>query len=111
MKELEMFVTYMKTTGKSENTLKAFPSHIKEFFDLVGVSQLSELESLTVADYNKYLKDLADKGNGANTRNAKLSAVNSFCEYLVKMDLLIKNTTKKIDRAKIPKKVSIQPTK
>ena len=110
MKEIAMFVENLKVRGKSPATLRTFPANINEFCKMMEVDSFEKLATLKVADYNRYLSMLEDNGNGANTRNTKLSAVNSFCEFLVKIDLLDKNVIGKVDRAKTPSRISIQPT-
>jgi len=111
MKEFEMFLANLKNRGKATNTLSAFSRNTTEFFKLMNIEVLADLKAMKTIDFNTYLEILENKGNGASTRNAKLSAVNSFCEYLVKIDLLDKNMVRTVDRAKVPSRVSVQPTK
>jgi integrase/recombinase XerD len=111
MKQLEMFVDYMKNSGKSKHTIKLFPRYIKEFFEIMEVETISDFKALKIADYYKYLQELENNGNGNNTRNTKLSAINSFGEYCLRMEFIDKNVAKLVDRSKTPQRISIQPTK
>ena len=111
MKELELFVNHLRVRGKSPNTIRAFSGNINEFFSIMEIKNLSDLESLRRIDFEKYLSILESKGNGSTTKNAKLSAVNSFFEFLMKNEIIEKNVVKTVDRAKTPIRHSVQPTR
>lgn len=111
MKELTMFLNNLKVRGKEQKTVDQYKSHIMEFFSILEISTIEDLKKIVVQDFDTYLLDLQDRGNGDSTRNAKLSAVKSMYKYLCNNDLLDKNIAERIEHSKTAKKISVQPTR
>jgi site-specific recombinase XerD len=111
MKELEMYQNYLKSRGKSANTLRAFTTNINEFLEITDSKTIEDLNEIKVVDMNSYLITLQNKGNGDSTRNAKVSAVKSFFKFLNKIELMDRNVAEKIDLSKVASKPSVQPTR
>ena len=111
MKELEMYQNYLKSRGKSANTLRAFTTNINEFLEITNSKTIEDLNEIKVVDMNSYLITLQNKGNGDSTRNAKVSAVKSFFKFLNKIELMDRNVAEKIDLSKVASKPSVQPTR
>lgn len=111
MKELEMFVRYMSSRGMSENTIKAFPSYIRQFLDLLEVETIDDLKELKLSNFQAYLEALQEDGNSVSTRNCKLSAVKAFFRYLEENDFIDKNIAERVKHSKMQQRVSVQPTR
>lgn len=65
------------------------------------------LSALNQRDIRNYLAFYLDNGLSARTLNLKLSALSSFCQYLVKNSLLKSNPLKNIIRPKMEKKLPV----
>ena len=81
---LDKFRNYLEEEGKSENTIKSYCNHTKQYLKWYDESFGMEFNKLyrgNVLEFKSYLLNV--KEQKANTVNAKLSTLIKFNEYLV----------------------------
>ena len=81
---LDKFRDYLEEEGKSENTIKSYCNHTKQYLKWYDESFGMEFNKLyrgNVLEFKSYLLNV--KEQKANTVNAKLSTLIKFNEYLV----------------------------
>lgn len=81
---LDKFRNYLEEEGKSENTIKSYCNHTKQYLKWYDESFGMEFNKLyrgNVLEFKSYLLNV--KEQKANTINAKLSTLIKFNEYLV----------------------------
>lgn len=81
---LDKFRDYLEEEGKSENTIKSYCNHTKQYlkwYDKSFGMEFNKLYRGNVLEFKSYLLNV--KEQKANTVNAKLSTLIKFNEYLV----------------------------
>ena len=81
---LDKFRNYLEEEGKSENTIKSYCNHTKQYLKWYDESFGMEFNKLyrgNVLEFKSYLLNI--KEQKANTVNSKLSSLIKFNEYLV----------------------------
>ena len=104
---LDDFKNYMIKNQKSENTIKSYLLHIKEYMiwfqDTYGKG-FKKLYRENILDYKSYLinvKKYRGKNLNAKTINAKLSSLGSFNNFLVEEEIQTEIVIKDVDMIKI----------
>jgi integrase/recombinase XerD len=84
MNNINEFSSFLKTNGKSKNTLKGYILDMNQYFKWFEESFDQECKALyrqNVLDYVNYLKNV--KLNNAKTINHKLSSLRSYNNFLI----------------------------
>lgn len=111
---IKEFVEKLREEGKSENTIKSYTRHMKEYFkwfyDSLGDIEFKGLYRANIQEYKNYLKNIKRTGQdnhnlNGKTINAKLSAISKYNELMQPDNLVIS----KADFIKIQEN-SINPT-
>lgn len=111
---IKEFVEKLREEGKSENTIKSYTRHMKEYFkwfyDSFGDIEFKGLYRANIQEYKNYLKNIKRTGQdnhnlNGKTINAKLSAISKYNELMQPDNLVIS----KADFIKIQEN-SINPT-
>ena len=106
---LESFRIYKQTIdGRSDSTLELYLQHIRSFLKDMEINDYDALIHTKASQIVDWLVKLHDQGNGATTRNNKLSAVKQLFEYL--LDVKEEDIDMKVIRFK-PAKTPIRQTK
>lgn len=102
MKEIELFIDYLKVIKKdSFHTLINYEHDLVEYYKLVG-----NINNISDTDVSNYLEFLYKNNYNRNTISRKLSAVRSFYKYLVREDKISINYFKDVVS---PKKELVLP--
>ncbi|MEB9892807.1 tyrosine-type recombinase/integrase [Bacillus cereus] len=102
MSRIDAFSAYLKTNGKSQNTIKGYILDINQYFKWFEESFGQECEALyrqNVLDYVSYLKNI--KLNNAKTINHKLSSLRSYNDFLISLGIQNDAVIQKTDMIKV----------
>lgn len=104
------FIDYLKVKRRySPRTVKLYGEAVEDFLrQAVPESQLSEEDILSALKFQVirgYVSSLMDKGLDPRTVNLHLSALSTFCSYLVRQHKLASNPVKEIVRPKEKKRL------
>lgn len=104
---LEIFLAYLKhekrysehTVISYRNDLEQFYQYIQQAFDIQKISEVSHLY------IRSWMADMAEAKLSNRSINRKLSALRSYCKFLMQRGLLQKDPTLKIQTPKIAKRL------
>ncbi len=96
----ELFLSYIE--DKSPNTVKNYKADLRQFVQVVGDKNVSEVSKVDIAKFRMFLQA---KKRKSSTIARKLASLNSFFEYLIDMELLSSSPITKSHRPKISQKV------
>ena len=104
------FIDYLKVKRRySPRTVKLYGEAVEDFLrQAVPESQLSDEDILSALKFQVirgYVSSLMDRGLDPRTVNLHLSALSTFCSYLVKQNKLASNPVKEIVRPKEKKRL------
>ena len=131
---LNRFLNYLDTKGKSKNTIKNYGLHLEQFLRYMTMKKIKKSKRYeeitdikdfpeniykkitvkTIDQYQAFLKnnDLTgknrnenNKGNSNSSINNKISAIQTYFDFLVKESVLKYNVVKSVERIKEEKKV------
>ena len=97
-KYLNEFIEKLKLEGKSDNTIKSYTLHMKEYFkwfaDSFGNTEFKGLYRANVQEYKNYLKNIKRVGKDnhnldGKSINAKLSALSKYNELMQPDNIVI----------------------
>lgn len=100
-KYLNDFIEKLKLEGKSDNTIKSYMLHMKEYFkwfgDSFGNAEFKGLYRANVQEYKNYLKNIKRVGKDnhnldGKSINAKLSALSKYNELMQPDNIVITKT-------------------
>lgn len=102
--ELKCFVNYLRNVRNlSENTISAYSSDLREFFDLTAFKgSISEITRIDIE--TSYIENLAVSGTRPSSRARKLSSVRCFFSWCKENGIISENPAESIKNPKIPKK-------
>lgn len=106
---LETFLAYLKhekrysehTVTSYRNDLEQFYRYIKQAFDIENISEASHLY------IRSWMAQMSEDNIGSRSINRKISALRSYCRFLMKRGLLDKDPTLKIQTPKAPKSLPV----
>ncbi len=103
----ELFIDYLRVQKRySRRTLEIYSESINELYSFISPQEGEEEENfLVVQSIRGFIANGLDSGLSARTMNLKLSAISSYCSYLVKRGFLSSNPVRKIIRPKEPSKL------
>lgn len=96
----ELFLSYIQ--DKSVNTLKNYDVDLKQFIQIVGDKNISDVSK---ADVAKFRMILQSKNKKSSTIARKLASLNSFFQYLIDIELISVSPITKSHRPKISQKI------
>ncbi len=104
------FIDYLKVKRRySPRTVKLYGKAVEDFLrQAVPESQLSDEDILSALKFQVirgYVSSLMDRGLDPRTVNLHLSAMSTFCSYLVRQNKLASNPVKEIVRPKEKKRL------
>lgn len=107
MRPQELFIDYLRVQKRySRRTLDIYGESIDELYEYIAPAEGEDEENfLTVSSVRGFTAEGLNKGLSARTMNLKLSAISSYCSYLVKRGFIKSNPVKKIIRPKEPLKL------
>ncbi len=106
---METFLAYLKhekrysdhTVTSYRNDLDQFYKYIKQAFDIENISEASHLY------IRSWMAQMSEAQMGARSINRKISALRSYCKFLMKRGLLEKDPTIKIQAPKASKRLPV----
>ena len=107
---IEDYITYISVQKRySELTQRAYQDALSEFVlfasDSQKVSDSELIDFLTPLMIRGFIAKGLDSGLCSRSINQKLSALSSFCNFLIKRDIIDTNPVKKVHRPKEDKKL------
>ncbi|MDD2293906.1 MAG: tyrosine-type recombinase/integrase [Bacteroidales bacterium] len=107
---LDDFISYVKNQKRySSRTSILYEDSVMEFYDFIfsGAEPVPEelLSVLTPVNVRGFIAQGLEKGLSPRTMNLKLSALSSYCTFLVKREIITSNPVKKVFRPKEGKKL------
>ena len=107
---IEDYITYISVQKRySELTQRAYRDALSEFVlfasDSQKVSDSELIDFLTPLMIRGFIAKGLDSGLSSRSINQKLSALSSFCNFLIKRDIIDTNPVKKVHRPKEDKKL------
>ena len=106
---LESFKEDLLRQEKSQNTVRAYIRDVEEFIqwfsETVGEFSPEQITVVDVQEYKSYLYNV--KRNKPVSVNRKLSALESFCEFLVSAGYLKENPAAKVKKIKYQKTAEV----
>ncbi|MCF0177835.1 MAG: tyrosine-type recombinase/integrase [Bacteroidales bacterium] len=105
------FIDYIKLQKRySPRTVELYGNALDEYFALHSVNASDVTndmanELLTPLLIRSFIAENMERGIGGRTVNMKLSALSSFCNYLVRNGILNSNPVRKVTRPKTEKKL------
>ncbi|MET3505517.1 tyrosine-type recombinase/integrase [Halalkalibacter oceani] len=83
---LEIIMMYLKSNGRSENTIKNYLGDIRHFFKITKGKELENLIEhdfkVTVSDIDKFIAHLQDEGSVNKTIKRKLTTITGLFSYI-----------------------------
>lgn len=112
MKYAEEFIKYLKVNrGYSPRTLANYADAVEKFYCWLYTGQecpeSEELLALTADNVRGFTAAELDRGVNPRTMNLKLSALSSYCKWLVRRGALADNPVSKVYRPKQQKKLPV----
>lgn len=96
---IDEYINYLKVEKNcSKLTLRNYKSDIEQFAKEMEVGSIQDISKYNI---RAFLGKLVDNKQEPSTRNRKLTAIRSFCKYLVIEEHLIKNPSLDISYAKL----------
>jgi integrase/recombinase XerC len=107
MRSSETFIEYLKINRRySPRTLEIYKGSIDELYNFISPAQdESETNLLIPAQIRAFIAESMKSGLSSRTINLKLSAISSYCNYLVKRGILKANPVKRVQRPKESKRL------
>lgn len=107
MRAREEFIDYLKVNRRySPRTQILYREYIGEFYEFVAPGSEDDfLSSLKPNVIRGFIAQGLDSGLSPRTMNLKLSAISSFCSYLMRKGKIDSNPVKKVYRPKQSKKL------
>lgn len=107
MRPQELFIDYLRVQKRySPRTLDIYSESINELYKFIAPQEGEDEENfLVMHSVRGFIANGLDSGLSARTMNLKLSAISSYCTYLIKRGFLKSNPVKKIIRPKEPSKL------
>ena len=109
MDSKELFIDYLRVQKRySPRTLEIYEKSVGELFDFLSALPGEDPESLLApANIRAFTAQLLKRGLSPVTVNLKLSAISTYCGFLVKKGTIESNPVKKMHRPKREKKLPL----
>ena len=103
----ENFIQYLKVGRRySPRTVSLYEEAVTEFYAFLEESNCLP-EAMTVPNVRSYIAHGLDTGLSARTMNLRLSALSTWCGWLLRQGLLESNPVSKVPRPKQDKKLPV----
>jgi len=101
------FLTYLRTERRvSVHTAEAYERDIQQFDDYLATTySLSELGEVRSIHIRSWVSQLMETGCHARSVNRKLSALNTYIKFELRMGRLTKNVLKEVTKPKVAKRL------
>lgn len=99
MTVLEEYVRYCESKRRSQNTIKQYENHVKEFLQYVNKDQLRAIDRRDLYGYLHYIAK--EKGNSVATQRSKIAALRHFYSFLMEFDYVDQDITANIEMPKV----------
>lgn len=105
--ERDAFITYLRVQKRySERTQIIYSQAISDFYTFMGFSpESASMQGVELADVRAYTGSLIEEGLSPSTIYQRLSALSSFCQYLVARGKLRDNVLNMLVRPKKEQKI------
>ena len=101
----ENFIRYLQVGRRySPQTVRLYEEAVTEFYAFLEEETVTP-EAMTPQNIRSYIAYGLDTGHSARTMNLKLSALSTWCNWLLRQDLLESNPVKKVPRPKEARKL------
>ncbi len=101
----ENFIRYLQVGRRySPQTVRLYEEAVTEFYAFLEEETVTP-EAMTPQNIRSYIAYGLDTGHSARTMNLKLSALSTWCNWLLRQDLLESNPVKKVPRPKEDRKL------
>lgn len=111
IKEIGQFLEFLEfSKGCSKITVRDYREHLKKFIKIMDIKSFEDIKNMKVQDIDQFMFRLAERGNVPSTRNAILSCLRSFYDFLRKRDMVETNVAKGVECAKMPQVIKNIPT-
>ncbi|PQJ09179.1 integrase [Flavipsychrobacter stenotrophus] len=103
------FIHYLKFEKRySAHTISAYQQDLQQFFLFSAITfQLAEPALISHFHVRSWLADLKEKKSLPRTINRKISSLNSFYKYLLRLGLVDKNPVKLLHAQKLPGRLPV----
>ncbi len=106
---LEVFLAYIKHEKRySDHTVISYRNDLEQLYQYL--QQASDINHISEASHfhlRSWMANMVEAGQSTRTINRKLSALRSYCKFLMKRGLLQKDPTLKIQTPKIAKRLPV----
>ncbi len=101
---IDRFLAYLAIErGASPHTLEAYGHDLRDFVVHLERRQIGQPEQLVAADASSFLQVLHGRGLSVRTRARRLSAIRSFCRFLVREGWLPQNPLEDVRPPRLPR--------
>lgn len=101
---LQNYLNSLRVYDMSQYTISCYENRLNKFINYKQIESLDDFLNIRLDDLEGYLSYLGEIGNCASTKQNEITAINSFCEYLVNHDYMETNPCSKLKRIKIEQK-------
>lgn len=107
--KLTDFLQYLRFEKRySQHTLTAYRKDLSQFFTFAaGEFNIDDTQSITHFHVRSWLAGLKDEQQAERSINRKLSSLNSFYKYLMRLQLADKNPVKQLHALRLPKRLPV----
>lgn len=107
--KLTDFLQYLRFEKRySPHTLTAYSKDLNQFFTFIaGEFNIDDTGSIAHFHVRSWLASLKDEEQAERSINRKLSSLNSFYKYLMRLQLADKNPVKQLHALRLPKRLPV----
>ncbi len=107
--KLTDFLQYLRFEKRySQYTLTAYSKDLNQFFTFIaGEFNIDDAKSIAHFHVRSWLASLKDEEQAERSINRKLSSLNSFYKYLMRLQLADKNPVKQLHALRLPKRLPV----
>lgn len=107
--KLTDFLQYLRFEKRySQHTLTAYSKDLNQFFTFIaGEFNIDDTGSIAHFHVRSWLASLKDEQQAERSINRKLSSLNSFYKYLMRLQLADKNPVKQLHALRLPKRLPV----
>lgn len=108
--KLTDFLQYLRFEKRySQHTLTAYSKDLNQFFTFIAGGEFNIDDTGSIAHFHvrSWLASLKDEEQAERSINRKLSSLNSFYKYLMRLQLADKNPVKQLHALRLPKRLPV----
>ncbi len=108
MQLIEAFIEYLDLERNySKHTLAAYQKDIHSFVAFAKANDMLAIQDVAYDEIRNWIVSLSNSGVGARTINRKVSALNSFYKFLLKIKVRSNNPLERHKALKVTKKIQL----